>query len=74
MSINKKSFKEAARLISNITGIGFEEVLDDLRNPPKNLNSDISYPCFKLAKLWNVSPQEAAQILANKLFPGSSGG
>lgn len=44
-----------------------EELLTMIEIPPENIPGDFAFPCFKLAKLLQKSPQAIAQDLQTKI-------
>lgn len=44
-----------------------EEILSMIEIPPENIPGDFAFPCFKLAKQLQKSPQQIAQDLEKKV-------
>lgn len=55
---------ELANFIAGNIGLN-EATLITIVNPPANINADLALPCFQLAKLFNKSPQQITQEIAD---------
>lgn len=40
-----------------------------LETPPRDINADLAFPCFSLAKKYRKNPAQVAELLAGKLKP-----
>lgn len=59
--------KEIAQSIQIVTGMELLAVEKQLSPTPSLEQGDISFPCFSLAKIWQLNPAQAAQKLAESI-------
>ncbi len=63
-----KYIDEAVDILSqNIDELSKEEILENIEIPKDSVNGDVSFPCFKLAKVFRKSPAIIANEISNKI-------
>jgi arginyl-tRNA synthetase len=56
-----------ARLLEKQLGILSEVLQDQITLAPENIQGDLAFPCFRIAKDFGKNPAELAKDLAKKL-------
>jgi len=69
MGFAEKLKKDAAEIVSKAAGLDEKEVLGFLETPPEEIEADLAFPCFVLAKNLKKDPKTIAKELEVRILP-----